>query len=164
MFSGGVVKSVATEFGPEHYLLLPTRRLRVGQMNKVRILLADDHPHFPELVESLLGVMFDVVGIVRDGRALVEAGLKLNPDVIVTDISMPGVSGIEAVEELRKAGCTSKTIFLTVHSDPDFVRACLATGALGYILKPRVALDLLDAIREALAGHLFVSRFDAEQN
>jgi DNA-binding NarL/FixJ family response regulator len=133
-------------------------------MNKVRILLADDHPQFPELVESLLGVTFDVVGIVGNGRALVDAGLKLKPDVILTDISMPVVNGIEAVEELRKAGCASKIIFLTVHSDPDFVRACLATGAMGYIFKHRVALDLLAAIREALAGHLFVSRFGAEQN
>jgi len=158
------VKSIATTFGPNYHVLLPTRSQRVGQMNRVRILLADDHPHFPELVESLLGVTFEVVGIVGDGRALVDAGLKLNPDVIVTDISMPVVNGIEAVEELRKAGCTSKVIFLTVHSDPDFVRACLATGALGYILKPRVALDLLAAIHEALAGHLFVSRSDSEEN
>jgi DNA-binding NarL/FixJ family response regulator len=134
------------------------------QMNKIRILLADDHPHFPELVESLLGAAFEVVGIVGDGRGLVDAGLDLKPDIILTDISMPVVNGIEAVEQLRKAGCVSKVIFLTIHSDPDFVQACLATGALGYILKTRVALDLLAAIREALAGHLFVSRFDAEQN
>jgi len=137
---------------------------RVDQMNKIRILLADDHPHFPELVESLLGTTFEVVGIVGDGRGLVDAGLDLKPDVILTDISMPLVNGIEAVEQLRKAGCVSKVIFLTAHSDPDFVRACLATGALGYIRKTCVALDLLAAIREALAGHLFVSRFDAEQN
>ena len=156
--------SVATTFGRKRLVLFPMRSQLMGQMDKVRILLADDHPHFPELVESLLGVTFEVVGIVGDGRALVDAGLKLKPDVILTDISMPIVNGIEAVEELRKAGCNSKVIFLTVHSDPDFVRACLATGALGYILKPRVALDLLTAIREALAGHLFVSRSDSEEN
>jgi DNA-binding NarL/FixJ family response regulator len=158
------VTSVATTFGRKRLVLFPMRSQLMGQMDKVRILLADDHPHFPELVESLLGVTFEVVGIVGDGRALVDAGLKLKPDVILTDISMPVVNGIEAVEELRKAGCASKIIFLTVHSDPDFVRACLATGALGYIFKDRVALDLLTAIREALAGHLFVSRFDAERN
>lgn len=144
-------------------LFHPTRR--ADQMNKIRILLADDHPHFPELVESLLGTTsFEVVAIVGNGRGLVDAGLDLKPDVILTDISMPVVNGIEAVEQLRQAGCASKVIFLTVHSDPDFVRACLATGALGYIHKTRVALDLLAAIREALAGHLFVSRFDAEQS
>jgi len=135
---------------------------RVDQMDKIRILLADDHPYFPELVESILGTAFEVVGIVADGRGLVDAGLDLKPDVILTDISMPVVHGIEGVEQLRKAGCVSKIIFLTVHSDPDFVRACLETGAQGYILKTRLALDLLAAIREVLAGHLFVSRFDAE--
>jgi DNA-binding NarL/FixJ family response regulator len=158
------VTSVVAIFSRRNTLLFPTPSQRVGQMNKIRILLADDHPHFPELVESLLGATFEVVGIVGDGRTLVDAGLNLKPDVILTDISMPVVNGIEAVEQLRKAGCVSKIIFLTVHSDPDFVRACLAAGALGYILKTRVSLDLLAAIREALAGHLFVSRFDAEQN
>jgi len=133
-------------------------------MNKVRILLADDHPQFLEIVERLLGPTFEIVGIVGEGHALLEAGLILNPDVIVTDISMPVMNGIEAVDELRKANCTSKIIFLTVHSDPDFVRACLAIGAIGYIFKPRVAVDLLAGIREALADHLFISRFDIEES
>jgi len=72
-------------------------------MNKVRILLADDHPQFLEIVERLLGPTFEIVGIVGDGRALFEAGLNLKPDVIVTDISMPVMNGIEAVDELRKS-------------------------------------------------------------
>ncbi|HXJ13746.1 MAG TPA: response regulator transcription factor [Candidatus Limnocylindrales bacterium] len=133
-------------------------------MNKVRILLADDHPQFLQFVEGLLGPTFEIVGIVGEGHALLEAGLILNPDIIVTDISMPVMNGIEAVDQLRKANCTSKIIFLTVHSDPDFVRACLAIGASGYIFKPRVAIDLLAAIREALAGHLFISRFEIEDS
>ena len=128
-------------------------------MNKVRILLADDHPHFPELVEGLLGANFEVVGKVGNGRALFDAALDLKPDVIVTDISMPVLNGIEVVEQLRRSGCTSKVIFVTVHSDPDFVRTCLAAGAFGYIVKPRVAIDLLPAIREAIAGHLFISPY-----
>jgi len=128
-------------------------------VNKVRILLADDHPHFPELVESLLGPAFEVIGKVGDGRALSDAALNLKPDVIVTDISMPVLNGIEAVDELQRLGCTSRVIFLTVHSDPDFVRTCLAAGAFGYIVKSRVALDLLPAIHEALAGHLFISPY-----
>jgi len=123
----------------------------------VRILLADDHPHFPELVESLLGPTFEVVGKVGDGRALFDAALELRPDIIVTDISMPVLNGIEAADLLRRAGCASKVIFLTVHSDADFVRTCLASGAFGYIVKPRVALDLVPAIREAMAGHFFLS-------
>jgi DNA-binding NarL/FixJ family response regulator len=128
-------------------------------VNKVRILLADDHPHFPELVESLLGPAFEVIGKVGDGRALSDAALNLKPDVIVTDISMPVLNGIEAVDELQRLGCTSRVIFLTVHSDPDFVRTCLGAGALGYIVKSRVALDLLPAIHEALAGRLFISPY-----
>ena len=129
-------------------------------MNKKRILLADDHPHFSELVEALLGPAFEVVGKVRDGQALFEAGISLKPDLILTDISMPVLNGIEAVEELHRSGCNSKIIFVTVHSDPDFVRSCLAVGAAGYVVKPRVAVDLQLAIREVLAGHLFVSRCD----
>ena len=139
-------------------------RILAGQLKKVSVLLADDHPHFPELVESLLEPAFEVVGKVCDGRALFEAALQLKPDVIVMDISMPVLNGIDAADELRRSGCTSKVIFLTVHSDPDFVRTCLATGAFGYIVKPRVALDLMPAIREALAGHLFISPYETEEN
>jgi CheY-like chemotaxis protein len=130
---------------------------RAGPLKKVRILLADDHPHFPEFVESLLQTSFEIVGKVGDGEALLEAAANLKPDVIVTDISMPVLNGIEAAEQLRRTGCNARIIFLSVHSDPDFVRTCLATGAFGYITKPRVALDLIPAIREALAGHLFIS-------
>jgi DNA-binding NarL/FixJ family response regulator len=133
-------------------------------MDKKRILLADDHPHFSELVESLLGPMFQIVGKVSDGQALLDAALALKPDVILTDISMPVLNGIEAVDELHRSGCNSKIIFVTIHSDPDFVRSCLAVGAAGYIVKPRVALDLLHAIREVLAGNLFISPDLAEGN
>ena len=77
------MKSIVTAFGPKHHVL-PTRSQPVGQMNKVRILLADDHPQFPELVGTLLGAMAEVVGIVRDGRALVDGGLSLKPDVVTT--------------------------------------------------------------------------------
>jgi DNA-binding NarL/FixJ family response regulator len=132
-------------------------------LKKVQILLADDHPHFSDMVENLLGSTFEVVGKVGDGRALLEAAMKLKPDIIVTDISMPVLNGIDAADELQRAGCTSKIIFLTVHSDTDFVRTCIATGAFGYIVKPRVALDLVRAINEVLAGHLFISPSDEEQ-
>jgi DNA-binding NarL/FixJ family response regulator len=126
-------------------------------LTRIRILLADDHPGFSHFVKSLLESTFEVVGSVTDGGSLLETALKLNPDVIVTDISMPVLNGLEAIDQLKKLGCTSKTIFLSVHSDPEFMRACLSTGALGYVVKPRVGTDLLPAIREALAGHQFVS-------
>lgn len=127
-------------------------------MNRVRILLADDHPHFSEFVEGLLDPNCEVVGKVSDGKALIQAAESLHPDIIVTDISMPVLNGMEAVEQLQKAGSQARVIFLTVHSDADFMRACLSIGAFGYITKPRVALDLLFAIHEALAGHLFISQ------
>jgi DNA-binding NarL/FixJ family response regulator len=126
-------------------------------LSKVSVLLADDHPGFPRLVEGLLTPTFDVVGIVRDGASLVQASQKLSPKIIVTDISMPALSGFEAAEILLKSGSTAKVIFLSAHRDPDFVRAGLATGASGYVIKNRVATDLLDAIREVLEGRVFIS-------
>lgn len=132
-----------------------------GLMNKVRILLADDHPRFPEFVENLLAPSYEIIGKVSDGKALLEAAERLKPDVIVTDISMPILNGIEAAEELQRCGSHARIIFLTVHSDPDFVRACLSLGAFGYITKRRVNVDLLPAIREAMAGHLFISQDSA---
>jgi DNA-binding NarL/FixJ family response regulator len=133
-------------------------------LNKLRILLADDHPEFSEFVESLLGPSYEIVGKVSDGQALLDVAAHLKPDVIITDISMPVLNGIEAAKQLREAGCVARIIFLTVHSDPDFIRSCLATGAVGYIMKPRAALDLIPAVREALAGHLFVSPYETEKN
>ena len=128
------------------------------------ILLADDHPSFPKLVESLLKPAFDVLAIVSNGESILEAYTRLKPDIIVTDISMPVLSGFEAAVRLRKSGCTAKVIFLTVHADPDFVRAALSTGALGYVVKPRVATDLLAAIKEVLEGRVFISPYLLSRN
>lgn len=83
--------------------------------------------------------------------------MVLNPDVIVTDISMPVLNGIEAAKELHHAGCTAKIIFLTVHSDPDFLASCLATGARGYVIKSRTVTDLVPAVHAVLAGRMFIS-------
>jgi DNA-binding NarL/FixJ family response regulator len=121
------------------------------------VLLADDHPGLLEFVQSLLKTDVDVVGCVDNGESLFEAAMKLHPDVIVTDISMPKLSGIGAVDRLRESGCASKVVFMTVHSDPDFVDAVLKTGALGYVLKTSIAADLLFAIQEAIAERVFVS-------
>lgn len=126
-------------------------------MGKVRILLADDHRPFLNMVESLLIPTCEVVGSVSDGQSLFDAAKHLNPDVIVTDVSMPVLSGIEVSRLLNESGCAARIIFLTVHSDCDFVHACLATGAVGYVLKPRLMSDLLYAVQEALAGRIFIS-------
>ena len=126
-------------------------------MRKVRILLADDHRQFLTMVERLLASTCEVVGSVPDGQSLCDAARLLSPDVIVTDISMPILNGIEASMQLNESGCAAKIIFLTVHSDADFVQSCLATGAFGYVAKSRFAIDLVPAIQEALAGRIFIS-------
>jgi DNA-binding NarL/FixJ family response regulator len=129
-----------------------------GRLNKPTILLADDHPGFPEMVERLLRSKFEVVGKVVDGQSLFETAIKLKPDVIVTDISMPILDGITTAGRLKESGCASRIVFLTVHSDPDFARACLATGAFGYVVKSRIETELVTAICDALAGQLFISQ------
>jgi DNA-binding NarL/FixJ family response regulator len=125
-------------------------------LSKPTILLADDHPGIFETVARILEPTFEIIRRADDGQALLEAVAKLNPDV-VTDISMPVLNGIEVAHRLKKNGSTCRIVFLTVHDDPDFIEACLATGALGYVSKPRMALDLVPAIREGLKGHTFVS-------
>jgi len=129
-------------------------------MRKMRVLLADDHRSLLELIRGLLEPTYDVVGCVEDGGSLVEAAGKLQPDVIVTDISMPKLNGLEAANQLRESGSPSKIVFLTVHADPDFVQAALETGATAYVTKLRITTDLLVALREALAGRIFVSPMD----
>ncbi len=121
------------------------------------MLLADDHKAMLEHVTQLLEPEFEVVGAVRDGRALLEAVAGLEPDLLVLDISMPVLSGLDAARELQRQGVHTKIVFLTVHEEPEFVRASFASGATGYVIKPRLATDLAVAIREALAGHTFIS-------
>jgi DNA-binding NarL/FixJ family response regulator len=126
-------------------------------LGRARILLADDHADLLKTVERQLEPEFEVVGKVLDGQLLLEEAMRLKPDVIVSDISMPLLNGIEAADQLRESGCQSRIVFLTVHSDPDFVRGCLAAGALGYVVKSRMITELVPAVREALAGHIFIS-------
>lgn len=126
-------------------------------MSKPTVLLADDLPNFLEKVEDLLDGTYEIVGRVGDGQALVEAAMKLKPDVIVTDISMPVLDGIEAVRRLKESGNKSKVVFLTVHADPDFARASFLNGGSGYVVKTRMAADLKPAIKAALAGQIFAS-------
>jgi DNA-binding NarL/FixJ family response regulator len=126
-------------------------------MRKMRVLLADDHRGLLDVIRSLLKIEVEIVGCVSDGESLFDAAMELHPDIIVTDISMPRLSGLEAVDRLRESGCSSKVVFLTAHSDPDFIDAALKTGALAYVLKTSIAADLLFAIQEACAGRVFVS-------
>lgn len=121
------------------------------------MLLADDHAAMlAQAINRLTGV-FEIVGSVGNGLDLLEAAAQLNPEVIVLDITMPDMDGIEAARQLRKAGCRAKLVFLTVHNDPDYVQAALQAGGIAYVVKSRLASDLVTAIREALAGRSFVS-------
>ena len=126
-------------------------------MSRTRILLADDSPDFLEIVKNLLSPVFEIVGEVSDGKAVIEEARRLEPEVLVLDITMPIVDGIEAAERLKKLGNKSKIVFLTVHNDPDYLRACMAAGASGYVLKARLVTDLVHSIEESLMGHIFVS-------
>jgi DNA-binding NarL/FixJ family response regulator len=126
-------------------------------VRKVRIVLADDQPMICEDVASLLKSTYEVVASVGDGQALIQAAMSMKPDVIVTDISMPVLNGIDAASMLRDSGCTSRVIFLTIHQDLDYIKACFVAGAVAYVCKPRMFNDLLTAIQEALVGRSFVS-------
>jgi DNA-binding NarL/FixJ family response regulator len=126
-------------------------------MGKIRILLADDHETILQRVCGLLGEDFEIVGTANNGRDAVVATLRLNPDVLVIDISMPILNGLQAVKQLRSAKQDTKVVFLTVHTDQDFVTAALSAGASGYVTKADVAADLVPAIHEALAGRIYVS-------
>jgi DNA-binding NarL/FixJ family response regulator len=131
---------------------------RAAQLTKARILLADDHPGFTEMAEHFLEPEFEIVGKAADGQSLFDAAMRLEPEIVVTDISMPEINGLEAVERLKEAGCKSRIIFLTVHADADFVRRCISIGALGFVAKSRIATELVPAVRDALAGRVFISQ------
>jgi DNA-binding NarL/FixJ family response regulator len=121
------------------------------------VLLADDHQDFLGIVARHLKPHFEVVRTVHDGQALLEEAARLEPDLIVLDISMPVLNGFETARRLRAMGSRAKVVFLTVYADPDYVHAAFEAGALGYVLKSELASDLLSSLREALAGRLFVS-------
>jgi DNA-binding NarL/FixJ family response regulator len=124
----------------------------------VSVLLADDHDEFLATVVRHLEPHFDVVGTVGDGQALVDEAVRLAPDVVVLDITMPVVNGIDAARKLKATGSRARIVFLTVHADPDYVCAALDVGALGYVLKSELASDLLPCLEDAVSGRSFVSR------
>jgi DNA-binding NarL/FixJ family response regulator len=124
---------------------------------KLRILLADDHPAILAETARILQQDHEVVGTAADGLELLNAAKRLDPDLIVLDISMPGVDGFEAARRLKQAGCRSRLIFLTVWEDADFAREAMSLGADAYVVKSRLASDLIPAISEAWAKNQFVS-------
>ena len=126
-------------------------------MNPQRILLADDHAIILEGLRRILEPHFEVVGEVSDGRALVDAAAKLQPSIIVADISMPLLNGIDAARQIRKFDQKVKIVFLTMHPDVTYASEALAAGGSGYVLKSSAGTEIVDAIREALAGKVFIT-------
>jgi DNA-binding NarL/FixJ family response regulator len=122
-----------------------------------RLLLADDHRILREGLSAILEQDFETVGTVEDGRALVREAKRLTPDVIVLDISMPMLNGIEATRQLKAAGNPAKIVVLTMHADVTYATEVLEAGASAYVLKHRPSNELIAAIRAALRGKTYVS-------
>ena len=126
-------------------------------MKRIRLLIADDHVMFAQGLESLLRDEFDLLGTAGNGEDLVSATLSLEPDVILVDISMPVLSGFDAVRRIRESGSQTKIIFLTMHDDATLLSEAFRCGALGYILKQAAGEELVNAIKEVAQGHKYVS-------
>ncbi len=126
-------------------------------MSRLRILLADDHPLVLDGVEKILEEKFDVVGKVEDGRALIAAAKQLRPDVIVTDMTMPLLHGLEASRQLRQLIPASKVIFLTMHADVAYAKEAFEAGASGYLLKRSAASELINAIQTVVQGQSYLT-------
>ena len=126
-------------------------------MRKTRVLLADDHRIFLEGLKGLLEPEFDLVGTVGDGRALVKEAERLHPDVVVADISMPLLNGIDAVRQLKKSDHQIKVVFLTMHPDVSFANLAFEVGASGYVIKSSASDELVTAIHEVMLGKTYVT-------
>jgi len=129
----------------------------MSTMTRPRVLLADDHLLVAEALKSLLEPEFDLVGVVEDGRELVVEAGKLNPDVIVADVTMPHLNGIDALVRLRQGGDQTPVVFLTMHRDATFARRALEAGASGFVLKHSASVELIAAIRAALQGKTYLT-------
>jgi DNA-binding NarL/FixJ family response regulator len=126
-------------------------------MTKPRVLLADDHRIVAEGLKGLLEEEFELAGIVEDGRAMVKAARELHPDVIVADISMPHLNGIDALAQLKRDNPKVRVVFLTMHRDAAYARRALEAGASGFVLKHSAPAELVLAVRAALQGRTFIT-------
>jgi len=126
-------------------------------MRRPRLLLADDHLIVLEGMSRLLQTEYDLLPPASDGQLLVETAIRTIPDVIVTDISMPILNGIEATRQIRKKGLKSKVIFLSMHADREFAAEALSAGGSGYVIKQSAAEELSRAIRDVLKNRTYVT-------
>ncbi len=132
-------------------------------MSRTRILIADDHKMFAQGLEGLLEDGFDLLGTVADGQALIDAAERMQPDVIVVDISMPVLNGLDAVRRLKEEGSTAKVIFLTMHADDRLLAEAFRCGGSAYVLKQSAGEELIDAIKQVLAGQKYVTPLIASE-
>jgi DNA-binding NarL/FixJ family response regulator len=126
-------------------------------MKRPRVLIADDHPLTLEGLRAFLEPNVESVGTVMDGLALVDEALRLRPDLIILDITMPMLNGIDAAVQIKKSLPGVKLVFVTMHANPAYLEAALTTGATGYVLKSAAREELLDAIKSVMAGHIYVT-------
>ncbi len=126
-------------------------------MKKPRVLLADDHTFVIEGFKKLLEEQCELVGAVEDGRALVEAATKLQPDLVILDISMPRLNGIEAARKIKKQSPTIKLIFVTMHADTAYINEAFRAGASGYLLKQSAATELVQAVQSVMSENFYVT-------
>ncbi|MGC2764197.1 MAG: response regulator transcription factor [Candidatus Acidiferrum sp.] len=126
-------------------------------MRRPRVLLADDHRMLADALKRILEPCCDVVGTVSDGRALLEAAAKLQPEIIVLDIAMPQLNGLDAARHLKRTTPKIKLIFMTMNEDPDLVGEAFRAGASGFLLKQAAAFELMDAIEKVLKGGSYVT-------
>ena len=126
-------------------------------MSRTRILLADDHPLTLDGIRAVLEPHYNNVGTVTDGRALVDAALRLKPDLIILDITMPSLNGIDAAIQIKKSQPDVKLLFITMHVNPAYLEAALNAGGTGYVVKSSAREELLEAIKTVLNGQIYVS-------
>lgn len=130
----------------------------------MRVVVADDLSLVLSVASAILSDSFEVVGRFSDGSSALKAILALEPDVVVLDVSMPGMSGIQVANELRRRASKTKIVFLTAHGDREILTTCLTAGGLGYVMKEFMGTDLIPAVKEAVAGRVFVSHCSFHQD
>jgi DNA-binding NarL/FixJ family response regulator len=126
-------------------------------LKKIRVVLADANREVTTKVQTLLRDEFEILEVVQDGNQAVRAVLTMDPDVLVIDISVPVMDGLQAAKTILNASSRTRVVFLTIHEGGDYIGAAFSAGGIAYVTKRHLATDLVDAIRETIKGHTFVS-------
>jgi DNA-binding NarL/FixJ family response regulator len=143
----------------EHFLNIPLSKSQLWEEpeHTPRVVLADDQEEVRQTIANIVSEKFQVVGMAENGRHALELTYLLSPDVVLLDVSMPVMNGLEAASRLKKVGSSAKVVLVTVHDDPEFVEAALSAGASGYVLKTCLATELIESILIVMKGEIFIS-------